>query len=284
MFTLRVRNEYQQLIELSSMDEYTIMDIDGLSPMDARINEMEDAGFDGTIYNSSKAEARVITVTLAINQPAEANRLNLYTYFKVKRKHRIYFSNGARNVYIDGYLQSMPIGFFDDKQRCQLVFRCPDPYFRDYVDVGLDISNVKKLFEFPFDIRKKIPFSQIDIYGNKVILNHGDVETGMIITIKTRGMTCSNVRVVNITTGEYIGITNSLSANEQLVIDTIDKEKSIKKISASGVETNYIQYLKPDSTWLKLWPGDNIFHLLCNSGSEQFLEGNIIVNTLYEGV
>ena len=284
MFSLRVQNEYAQVIDLTSMTEYSVTDIDGLSPVDAQINEVNTAGFDGSVFNSAKTIPRVITITLAINQPAEENRLKLYTYFKTKKKHRIYYSNGTRNVYIDGYLQSMPIGFFDEKQMVQLVFRCPDPYFGDYEDIDTDISNNFKLFEFPFDIRTPVQFSEIKIYRNKVIWNKGDIETGFKIVIKTKGITCNNIKLVNVTTGEYIGINTTLSPNEELVIDTIDKEKSIIKRDIYGVETNYINYLIPNSTWLKIWPGENVFYLLCEEGSEKSLDRKKKKKTLYEGV
>ena len=78
MFQLSVENEYNQRIYLSSMPEYTIVSIDGLSPMDASIYEMRNTGLDGSIFNSSAAEPRVITMVVAINMPAEENRLNLY--------------------------------------------------------------------------------------------------------------------------------------------------------------------------------------------------------------
>lgn len=284
MFQLSVENEYNQRIYLSSMPEYTIVSIDGLSPMDASIYEMRNTGLDGSIFNSSAAEPRVITMVVAINMPAEENRLNLYNYFKIKKKHRIFYSNDSRDVYIDGYLQSMPIGFFDEKQMATMVFRCPDPYFKEYAEIGLDVGNVTKMFEFPFDIRQPIPFSEINIYGNKTIFNHGDVETGMIIEIRTRDdITVENVKLANVSSGEFIQINGKLYPGEKLVIDTIDKEKSAKVISGHN-EYNKIGSIESGSTWLKIWPGENVFHLLCDTGYEQFLDGTVIVNTLYEGV
>lgn len=287
MFQLSVENEYNQRIYLSSMPEYTIVSIDGLSPMDATIYEMRNTGLDGSIFNSSAAEPRVITMVVAINMPAEENRLNLYNYFKIKKKHRIFFSNDSRDVYIDGYLQSMPIGFFDEKQMATMVFRCPDPYFKEYAEIGLDIGNVISLFEFPFDIRKPIPFSEINIYGNKTIFNHGDVETGMIIRITGRDIHIENPKIVNVSTGEYIGIDGEIKKGEELVICTIDNHKYIKLIdgrSGSVTETNMMSYLMAGSSWIKIWPGENVFHLLCDYDGSQFMNGSIVVNTLYEGV
>lgn len=287
MFSLKVKNEYDQEIELSSMPEYTIVSIDGLSPIDATINEVVAAGLDGAVPNSAKAQPRVLTIVVAINKPAEENRLNLYRYFKVKKRHRIFFSNNSRNVYIDGYLQSMPIGFFDEKQMATIVMRCPDPYFKDYDEIGLDVGNVISLFEFPFDIRKPIPFSEINIYGNKTIFNHGDVETGMIIRITGRDIHIENPKIVNVSTGEYIGVDGEIKKGEELVICTIDNHKYIKLIdgrSGSVTETNMMSYLMAGSSWIKIWPGENVFHLLCDYDGSQFMNGSIVVNTLYEGV
>ncbi|MBO4592369.1 MAG: phage tail family protein [Eubacterium sp.] len=285
MFSLRIRNEYNREIDLTSSSCYTVEEIDGLSPIDARINENEVFGMDGTKFNSAKAEPRVLTIVLAINGPAEDNRLMLYNYLKIKQRHRIFFSNGQKDVYIDGYLQSMPISYFDIQEKAVIVFRCPDPYWKDMIDIGLDIGNTIELFEFPFEIEEPIPFSEIDIYGNKTIFNHGHVASGMIASIRAE-LTCSNVKIVNVSTGEYIGITGNLSPGEELIIDTIDKEKSISIRNALGVVSNAIGRMMTGSTFLKILPGENVIQLLCTNaeGNAQFLNGVLYINTLYEGV
>lgn len=284
MFSLSIQNEYNRKINLTSMTEYNILEIDGLSPMNAKINEVQSAGIDGSDFNSATAEPRVITIILAINMPAEANRINLYNYMKIKRKHRIFYSNGTRDVYIDGILESMQIGFFDEKELATITFRCQNPYFREYADIGLDIGNTIKLFEFPFEIEVPIPFSEINIYGNKTIFNHGDVETGMIIKIRIKEVNVSTIRIVNVSSNEYFGVSTSLEPGEEIIIDTIDREKSVVKVDQYGNKSNLLGSLISGSKWIKIWPGENVFQLLCDIGKEQYLDGTIVVNTLYQGV
>ena len=84
MFTLIARNQYGQQLELTHNDAYSIKSIDGLDPPEAVINTTHNAGLDGSVYNSAYMSDRVITITLAIEGPAEENRINLYKYFKSK--------------------------------------------------------------------------------------------------------------------------------------------------------------------------------------------------------
>ena len=81
MFTLKVRNKYDEELEITNNKAYSIISIDGIDPPESSINTTHNAGADGSVYNSAFINERSITLTLAINSPAETNRLNLYRYF-----------------------------------------------------------------------------------------------------------------------------------------------------------------------------------------------------------
>lgn len=154
MFTLIAENKYGQQLELTHNNAYEITDIAGIDPPDSVINTTRNAYADGSVYNSSYIDNRKITITMSINGPAEENRLNLYKYFKSKFPVRLYYQNAARNVYIDGYVQSMQIGFFDKKQVVQIVIFCPKPLFNGVDNQMIPFSAVQSLFEFPFEIEE----------------------------------------------------------------------------------------------------------------------------------
>lgn len=281
MYTLIAQNKYGQQLELTHNEAYVIESIDGLDPPDAQINTTKNANDDGSVYNSSYVDNRVITITLAINGPAEANRINLYKYFKSKMPVRLYYSNDTRDVYIDGYVQRMPIGFFDKKQIVQITIFCPKPFFNGSENEIVDFSSVNPLFEFPFSIEQPIPFSELLIEQEKDIINNGDVETGVLIIMRARG-NLTNPTIYNVETNEYFTLNVSMVEGDEIQINTKKKEKSIVKIS-NGVTTNIIGNLKNGSTWFQLNPGDNIFTTTAATNPEN-LDTYCIITDQFEGV
>ena len=103
MYTLIAENQYGQQVELTHNDAYSIKSVLGLDPPDGIINTTRNAGMDGSVYNSSYMDNRTITITLAINYPAEINRINLYKYFKIKFPVTLRYKNGSRDVWIQGF-------------------------------------------------------------------------------------------------------------------------------------------------------------------------------------
>ena len=285
MFDFYIENEYHQVLPLSAMiQEYSISSITGLNPPDAQIYENKSVGKDGNVFNSASLEDRVITVTFAINGPAVENRINLYTYLKAKRKHRLYYRNALMDVYIDGYLESMLINYFEIKEICQITFRCPDPYWKNTSEIASNVGNPVKMFEFPFSIQTPIPFSEIVPNGSQTVINYGTTETGLIAVIST-DLEVGEIKLVNATTGEYIGVTTSLAVGEEIIIDTIQKEKSITLKDSDGVYHNLIGDMMDGSSFISLIPGANTLQLLGQYASDSnYLKGYVYVNTLYEGV
>lgn len=154
MYTLIAENKYGQQMELTHNEAYVIESIEGLDPPDAVINTIRNANADGSVYNSSYVDNRTIIITLAINGPAETNRINLYKYFKNKYPVTLYYKNNTRDVSINGYVQNMQIEFFKKKQIAQITVFCPEPFFNASSSEMVDFSSVQDLFEFPFSIEE----------------------------------------------------------------------------------------------------------------------------------
>lgn len=159
MFTLIAQNKYGEQLELTHNSAYVIESIDGIDPPDAVINTTRNANADGSVFNSSYIDNRQITITLAINGPAEPNRIALYQYFKSKYPVRLFYKNGTRDVYIDGYVQNIQIAFFEKKQIAQITVICPNPLFNGVMDSVTEFSHVEDLFEFPFSIESEDLFT-----------------------------------------------------------------------------------------------------------------------------
>lgn len=283
MYTFTVENQYGQVLELTHNDAYAVKSILGLDPPDGIINTVRNAGQDGTVFNSAYMDERVITITLAINYPAEINRINLYKYFKIKYPVKIRYRNGSRNVWIIGYTQSVQIAYFDKKETAQITVRCPDPYFNDDKTTMQEMSNVLALFEFPFDIEETNPveMSRIELGREQIISNGSDVPIGMKIRIYASG-TVVNPQIYNVRTGEFLKILDTMVTGDVIEISTMKGSKSAIRYR-EGEKTSMIGYFAEGSVWLQLFPGENVMAMYADVGAEN-LYIDITSTDQYEGV
>lgn len=282
MFTLKAQNTYGQEIELTHNEAYVIENVLGLDPPDSVINTTRNASADGSVYNSAYVDNRTITITLAINAPAEENRINLYTYFKSKMPVRIYYKNAQRNVYIDGYVRNMSVGFFEKKQVCQITIICPKPFFNAVNEALFDFTLIDPLFEFPFSIEEEgIEFSTLDAGGEKLVYNAGDVETGFTISLAAKA-TVINPAIYNVNTNEFFALNITMNEGDEIMINTRKKEKTVTLLS-DGVTSNIVGDIKEGSTWLQLAPSNNYLIVTADSYPENLL-AYCIVTSQFEGV
>lgn len=282
MYTLIAENKYGEQLEITNNPRYVITDIDGLYPPEGVINTTQVANMDGSVFNSSHINDRVITITMAINGPAEANRLLLYRYFKTKYPVRLYYKNGVRDVYIDGYVSKFSVEYFEKKQTAQIEISCPTTLFRAVKESVTEFANIENMFAFPFAIEVAgIPFSEIALGEQKTIINGGDVETGVIIKLNALG-TVLNPKIYNVDTSDRMTLSVEMQAGDEITINTRKKEKSITLLR-DGVQTNIVGKLDAGSTWFNLIPGDNIFTYEADEFPEH-LQCIFIINNQFEGV
>ncbi len=293
MFVLKVENTRNNILTLTQNESnYQITKIDGLNPPNAIINSSTVAGMDGSIFNSSKLEERNIVLTIKINGEVEKNRLNLYKYFKTKQWCKIYYKNSSRDVYIEGYVETIECDLFELGQTMQISIICQNPYFKALQEIATDISEEMAGFEFPFAINESEPIEFSTIQKNRVtnVINNGEVESGLIIEL-TASADVSNPAIYNANNGhQFMKIDVDMKLGDKIVINTGKGQKRVTLIS-NGIETNLIKDLVPikfgDSyvypTWFQLQLGDNEFTYTADTGAE-FLNIMFRRNTLYEGV
>lgn len=281
MYTLKVQNQYGEVLELTHNEGYVITDITGIDPPDAVINTTRNAGADGSMFNGAYVDNRQIVITMAINSPAEDNRIKLYKYFKMKNAIRLFYKNSTRDVYIDGYVQHINIQYFDKKQIVQITVFCPNPFFNDVSDNMVEFNAIDSLFEFPFEIVTPIPFSEITTGEEINVRNLGDVASGMEIKIIVAG-TVTNPVMYNVVTNQYFKIMKSFSTGDVIVINTNKKYKKVQ-LTSEGTTTSIVGNIASGSTWLQIDPGDNIFQITADSNPENIIAFCNTV-TQYEGV
>lgn len=282
MYRLWIENENNKIMELTNSTSFIVTDVDGLLPPDTTINSVEAVNKDGSIYNSSKVNNRPINITILPQNPVEENRQKLYEFFKVKKAVTIYFKNKNRDVKITGRLQKFDGSLFSQTQTLTLEIICNDPYFKDKDDSTQNMSQIIDNFEFPFAIAEEgKEFSYIDKVITKVIENNGDVEAGLIITLRAEGEVVDPI-IYDVDTREKFGLNFTMQKSDLIQINTNKGNKKVELVR-NNVTTNIINSIMKGNKWLELKNGDNLFTYDCKSGAE-YLYISFCYANLYEGV
>lgn len=282
MFELFIENKYGEKLELTNNPNYSVYQIDGLEPPTATINTSQIANFDGSHYNSSRVNERNLVIYLTIDMDAERNRIALYRYVKTKQYIKVYYKNDSRDVFIEGYVESMAIGFFDQKQKVQISILCPYPHFKSVAEKNVEFTNVESNFVFPFSYTESgDAYSTLSTNSEMVVENLSDVENGIVININATGR-CLNPVIYNHSAGEFFKVNVDMFEGDTLVIDTRKTKKKVQ-LTHDGNTTNVINSIERGSTWLQLLSGDNIMEY----DADEYPENIMCIITYhdeYEGV
>ena len=277
MFKLKIENENGEVITLTGRETmYQVISVEGLNPPNANVRRSSVAGMDGTKYMSANLEERNIVLTIRINGDVERNRLQLYRWFKTRHWCKVYYSNGSRDVYIEGYIETTECGLFSISEQMQVSIVCPDPYWLSAQEIVTDISQIIGAFEFPFAFGARgvesptitddaIEFSQFILSRIVTITNEGEDDTGLIIQI-TANDTVVNPVIYNAYTKEFFRMKMTMNEGDVLTINTTKGQKSV--MLQSGITTtNQINKVVRDSTWLSVGKGENFFTYDADEGS-----------------
>lgn len=282
MYGLKVENDRGNTLELTGNPNYTVFKIEGLNPPQATINSSANTTTDGSSINSVRLESRNIVIYMTVNGDVEANRINLYKYFPVKKKVKIFFNNESRNVYIEGTVELIECDQFTSRQVAQISLICPQPYFKAVNELTSIFSDVSPLFSFPFSVAETgVEISAITTNQRKSIVNAGDIETGAIIKLFAIGTVVKPI-LYDVLKRTHLKLNFTMLPSDTIVINTNVGEKSIELIR-DGVTYNALGYMQPDSTWFVLEAGDNVFTYDADSGNSN-LQITFTTSILYSGV
>lgn len=281
-YTLKVKNHNGYILNLTESKDYTVYKIEGLQPPQVTIASAKRSVSDGSTINRLSVENRNIVIYMTIEGNVEANRINLYKYFPLKQYVTIYFENGVRDVSIEGVVEVIECDLFTNRQVAQISLICPQPYFKSAEDLITHFSSIGSLFQFPFSIAEEgMEFSAIKTADRKAIVNTGDVENGIIIDLYAAGAV-SKPTIYDVLNRTYIKLNCDLQPNDHIIINTNVDNKAITLIR-NGESSNAMGYMSPDSKWLILNSGDNVFTYEAENGAEN-LQVTFTTALLYGGV
>lgn len=267
LLELSVKNAKGEVLNFSTSEDYDILKIDGLTPAGSNIGITEVYGYDGGKVSGVQIEARNIVILLNLKNDIEKSRLNLYKYFRQKENIRLYISTETRNVYIDGYVETLEADLYDMLQQPQISIICPQPFFIAQSEIELTHKEIQSLFEFPFEIpiETGIEFSTgSDSYDADFI--GGDVDSGIIFQITANlDFAGDSIKISNATTGQTMTLSSIyLLVGDMIYINTFKGHKQIYIQRSSGNIENGMKYFSGE--WIEIASGNNHLSVYEESG------------------
>lgn len=268
--------------DMSSDHDIAITRIAGITPIGGVIYTTPLSAGDGDTVNNKRVEKRNIVFTLKPQCSAEKFRLKVYQYFMLKQDVTLYFKTNARDVFINGCVESVDGDPYEQNQSLVVSVICHFPYFRDVTDSRITFASIVDMFEFPFAIEEEgIPFSDATAIVEKSLINAGEDYAGMIIELEATGKVVEPT-IYNKTTREKFSLKFEMQSGDKITINTNKGQLSVTLLR-SGIETNIMNKVYIGSKWIKLKPGDNLITYETAYGLDN-LYVTLQTNNLYGGL
>lgn len=234
-----------------------VVDVQGLDPVKATIASSNFANMDGAQFHSSRREARNIKLRLGlepdyINEEPQDVRNTLYGFFMPKANVDLRFVNSNGIAYlISGVVESFESALFTQEPMVDISIMCFDP---DFIR-----GNIEDRWT---DYESVYMYSVASIIGTPV-QNPGTVNTGLTFQFSPdRAIT--DFTLYNSTESEgtqSMAFTIPMQAYDTLQVDTSPGKKRVELFRANNSLGSYLHTLSPQSDWIYLLPGENMFRM-----------------------
>ena len=255
-------------LPLVNNDLFDLVHVDGMTTAATSISSSTIGGADGDIVNNVQANARALVFDLRIKNGVnveDAKRAVLQVV-KIKKQGTLEWSQNNRVVTIAGTVESVDMPRWTDAVTLQITMHCSQPFWEDLEFVVQQISEAIDLHWFTdastgmlYFPAEGIPLGEYDTIRTKHFYNNGDVAVGLEISIVAFD-TVTNPIIYD-GNGNYLGVGYGdgakrvqLAAGDNVVITTHKGKKDIKLNGES-----ILAKMRPQSTWLQLDAGGNMF-------------------------
>lgn len=268
MFTsLIYKGQNNRTIDLFNDEFVDLVNADGLTHIDTSIAASVSPIMDGDIINNVQANPRGIVLDLKIKnyQDVERAKRHVLEVFKSKQTGTLIYTQGTfaeqRIIEIEGVVEAIDMPRFNNKVQMQISIHCPAGYWQDVNAIILQIGRIvgNHHFSIAFPMNAPVALGVIDMNMTKTYTNDGDAAAGMEITIIATGSVTNPVLYRS--DGVYIGVNDTMTANDKIVISTYKGKKTITK---NGV--SIFSKMKRGSTFMQLETGDNEFTIDVDEG------------------
>lgn len=276
------------IMPLANNPLFHLTHVDGHTTASTSIANAVVGGIDGDTVNNIQTEPRTIILDL---QPrsgvdVEEAKRTILKVVKLKQRGGLVWTQNERTVVIEGVIEAIEMPRWTNAAVMQVTLHCEQPFWEDIDDVINQISEAINKHWFSSDPagmlyfpEEGIPLGEYDTIRTKSFYNDGDVAVGLEIRILAHD-TVTNPIIYD-QNGNFFGVGYEVESesggagvgtawvSNPLVMKTGDEiiittHKGRKEVKYNGV--NVFDKIKPNSTWLQLETGDNLFAI--NSDDE----------------
>lgn len=284
---------------------FIIIKIDGIGPGKATVTKNDSKVYDGGTITSARLPSRNIKMEIQflwVNS-IEDVRHKSYKYFPLKKPITLIFETDTRTVEIEGVVESNEPDIFSSEESTNISIICPDPYFYasgENARSKTEFSGINALFEIPSDTgysnesltEALTEISTLYVQSERGIMNYGEVDIGVVISIKPLSIVKGVLTISNITLGQNMSFDlnkiktiteNDFHLGDELVINTLRGKKSVTLVR-EGKNYNALSCIDTRTDWIYLTSGENTFTYYLNGDGIEDLQFSVTNSILYEGV
>lgn len=284
---------------------FIIIKIDGIGPGKATVTKNDSKVYDGGTITSARLPSRNIKMEIEflwVNS-IEDVRHKSYKYFPLKKPITLIFETDTRTVEIEGVVESNEPDIFSSEESTNISIICPDPYFYasgENARSKTEFSGINAMFEIPFDTgysnesltEALTEISTLYIQSERGIMNYGEVDIGVVISIKPLAIVKGVLTISNITLGQNMSFDlnkiktiteNDFHLGDELVINTLRGKKSVTLVR-EGKNYNALSCIDTRTDWIYLTSGENTFTYYLDGDGIEDLQFSVTNSILYEGV
>lgn len=284
---------------------FIIIKIDGIGPGKATVTKNDSKVYDGGTITSARLPSRNIKMEIEflwVNS-IEDVRHKSYKYFPLKKPITLIFETDTRTVEIEGVVESNEPDIFSSEESTNISIICPDPYFYasgDNARSKTDFSGINPMFEIPSDTGYSnesltdalTEISTVFVQSERGIMNYGEVDIGVVISIKPLAIVKGVLTISNITLGQNMSFDlnkiktiteNDFHIGDELVINTLRGKKSVTLVR-EGKNYNALSCIDTRTDWIHLTSGENTFTYYLDGDGIEDLQFSVTNSILYEGV
>ncbi len=276
------------VLPLTNNPLFHIKHIDGMTVAGTSIASAVIGGVDGDTVNNIQAIPRTIIIDLQPRSGVDVEQAKraILKVVKLKQQGGLIWTQGDRTTTISGIVDAVNMPRWTNAAIMQITLHCEQPFWEDIDDVIQQINEAIDLHYFTNSPYGMLYFTEdgaalgeYDTTRTKAFYNNGDVEVGLEIHILAHD-TVTNPIIYD-QNGNYFGlgyeyesesggagigtawVSNPviMNAGDQIIITT---HKGRKNVKLNGVDI--YDKIKPNSKWLELETGDNLFSI--NSDDE----------------
>jgi hypothetical protein len=255
-------------LPLLNNDLFDLVHVDGMTAAATSISSSTIGGADGDIVTNVQANARPLVLDLRVKNGVnvEDTKRAVLQVVKIKQLGTLEWAQNDRTVTISGTVESVDMPRWTNAVTMQISMYCSQPFWEDIdfvvqqiseaIDVHWFTDGATGMLHFP---EEGIPLGEYATIRTKQFYNRGDVAAGLEISIVAFD-TVTNPIIYD-GQGNFFGVGYGdgakrvrMAAGDNVVITTHKGKKDIKLNGKS-----ILAKLRPQSTWLQLAAGDNLF-------------------------